>query len=232
MDLDAWRNGVSHSMTGTAMCSGMLPVTAGQSTSQQLETTQPFICQTKIFNFIWQTLLSSINDLRSSHHPKYKVRRCYARASEQRFRGARTARNTMQTVMVIQQITILKRKTTMSLSREKCNGDSASGRCWRRLIELQCLTRKSVLPFSASSASLMRRWSNQDLSNGLWLGFRPSVLVCGYLVILTAVKVAWSFLHLSRWLGDLVEIEMLLSVVTVQESSADMKRRCFLSGSH
>jgi hypothetical protein len=57
-------------------------------------------------------------------------------------------------------------------------------------------------------------------------------LVCGYLVILTAVKVAWSFLHLSRWLGDLVEIEMLLSVVTVQESSADMKRRCFLSGSH
>ncbi len=95
----------------------------------------------------------------------------------------------------------------------------------------------------------MRRWSNQDLSNGLWLGFRPSVLVCGYLVILTPVKVAWSFLHLSRWLGDLVEIEMyncplkdqcdcpvqfsiLLSVVNVVleiSSGVHTKARCYFT---
>ncbi len=83
VDRNAWRNGFCHCMTGSAMCPVMphhggrnAPVTAGRSSGPQLETARPIICQTKTFNFIWQTLLSSINNLRFRHHRNTKVMRC------------------------------------------------------------------------------------------------------------------------------------------------------------
>jgi hypothetical protein len=102
----------------------------------------------------------------------------------------RSQKKTMLTMIMLHHNTASKSKTkTKSLIREKYNEDGLSGRCSRRLIELQCLTRKSLPQYSALR---MRRWTNQDLSNGLRLGFRSRLLDCAFLVILTPVKVAWS----------------------------------------